>query len=625
MNPTDLTLFDSTSFTYLLLAEKTPLEKEDLATRATAAMRFAVSSEEYRRVVDLFDKNIVIASRSLATDLAALHGKQKAPKSEKLLLEQVYDLATKACENNSLLAVVPAETFLQGFSIKASFLEGEQEICAYDLFLLSVYSEFTYSQLENRESSFHFPLVPFVVFEKIIAHFKKEPISFSLEEWRSFMDAVDFLHVDKQALEALTPLYARFLEEESYSLQEILKHLFYFTHSFSLIKLVDAPLLKRVKKETLTVEEKTRLLHLFREHKETKIHEMLRKFYTPLALLEINQGGLSQDLLSLAPPLGLTITPKNIGLLNNSTIQRLMTHCDIENGPKEFYLEVLQILEKESPTAMKHLFVHDFSFLRNVKEKYGANRDVVLAAVKNNGWELEHASLGLQSDREVILTAVQKSGHPLQFASEELRNDKEVVLTAVQKIGSAFRFASEELRNDKEVILAAIQNDGHILRFISEELRNDRDITLAAVQKNGWPLKYANEEFRNDKEIVLTAVQTSEQALEFASEELQGDRDIVLTAVQKSGWALKYASLGLRNDKEVLLAAVQNNGHPLQFASEELRNDRGIVLAAVQKTGCALRFASPALQNDEEVIKTAIQQNVLAAQFIGTRLKSSPL
>ena len=39
---------------------------------------------------------------------------------------------------------------------------------------------------------------------------------------------------------------------------------------------------------------------------------------------------------------------------------------------------------------------------------------------------------------------------PLKRASEELKADKEVVLSAVKQDGYAFEYASEELKNDPE-------------------------------------------------------------------------------------------------------------------------------------------------------------------------------
>jgi len=42
----------------------------------------------------------------------------------------------------------------------------------------------------------------------------------------------------------------------------------------------------------------------------------------------------------------------------------------------------------------------------------------------------------------------------LQFASRKIQDEKEVVIAAISNDGNAFQYASERLRDDKEVILA---------------------------------------------------------------------------------------------------------------------------------------------------------------------------
>ena len=51
------------------------------------------------------------------------------------------------------------------------------------------------------------------------------------------------------------------------------------------------------------------------------------------------------------------------------------------------------------------------------------DKKVVMEAVKQNGWTLQHASKKLRGDKEVVLEAVKQNGWTLQFASEELRGD----------------------------------------------------------------------------------------------------------------------------------------------------------------------------------------------------------
>ena len=44
----------------------------------------------------------------------------------------------------------------------------------------------------------------------------------------------------------------------------------------------------------------------------------------------------------------------------------------------------------------------------------------------------------------------------LMYASADLKNDKEVVLAAVKQDGYSLAHASDDLANDKEVVLAAV-------------------------------------------------------------------------------------------------------------------------------------------------------------------------
>ena len=78
------------------------------------------------------------------------------------------------------------------------------------------------------------------------------------------------------------------------------------------------------------------------------------------------------------------------------------------------------------------------------------DREVVMAAVKQNGRALARASLELRGFRAVVLEAVKQDGTALKYVSDELRGDREVVLKAVKQSGLALGFASANLRGDQE-------------------------------------------------------------------------------------------------------------------------------------------------------------------------------
>ena len=61
-----------------------------------------------------------------------------------------------------------------------------------------------------------------------------------------------------------------------------------------------------------------------------------------------------------------------------------------------------------------------------------ADQAVVLAAVAQDGWSLQHAAPPLRADREVALVAVAQCGGALRWAAAPLRADRAVVLAAVE-------------------------------------------------------------------------------------------------------------------------------------------------------------------------------------------------
>ena len=66
-----------------------------------------------------------------------------------------------------------------------------------------------------------------------------------------------------------------------------------------------------------------------------------------------------------------------------------------------------------------------------------------------------------------------KSSKALQFASKVLKADRNIVLAAVAQDGRALEYASEELKRDREVVLAAVAQDGRSLENSHETLKGD--------------------------------------------------------------------------------------------------------------------------------------------------------
>jgi len=96
--------------------------------------------------------------------------------------------------------------------------------------------------------------------------------------------------------------------------------------------------------------------------------------------------------------------------------------------------------------------------LRHVAPKLRADRDIVLAAINCDGFEVVRPLMeaSLFSDRLFMLGAVQMSGEALKYASLGLRSDYEIVLAAVRNTGRALQFAEPSLRSSKSLLHAAV-------------------------------------------------------------------------------------------------------------------------------------------------------------------------
>eukprot|EP00971_Amphidinium_carterae_P256812 5099008-Amphidinium_carterae.2 len=93
----------------------------------------------------------------------------------------------------------------------------------------------------------------------------------------------------------------------------------------------------------------------------------------------------------------------------------------------------------------------------------------------------------------------------LKHAPEECKRDPEVVLAAVRQDGFALEFAAEECKRDRDIVLEAVRQHGYALKFAVEEYKKDREIVLEAVRHHAWALRFAAEECKRDREIVLAA------------------------------------------------------------------------------------------------------------------------
>ncbi len=117
----------------------------------------------------------------------------------------------------------------------------------------------------------------------------------------------------------------------------------------------------------------------------------------------------------------------------------------------------------------------------------------------------------LKGNREVVLAAVRQDGEVLGFASKELRIDQEMVLAVEQNTR-----VTSELRQNREVVLAAVEGNGMMLEYVPNELQEDPEIALAAIRQNGFAIKYVPDKLLTEyPQFILEAVRQNGDVLHY--------------------------------------------------------------------------------------------------------------
>lgn len=174
----------------------------------------------------------------------------------------------------------------------------------------------------------------------------------------------------------------------------------------------------------------------------------------------------------------------NIKKINNSSL--VEAEINLQGSGSDIYDENNNFLEFTiRPNLYDDGFVNIEYLAQNIfsvfywDENNGEHYDLLL--FKENRFHSinSYGGLVLENKNTILqLLSIENCPPLLMKASESLQADKEVVLAAVTQNGLELEFASKELQNDREVVLAAIDNDKAAIEFASENFRNDKDFLM---------------------------------------------------------------------------------------------------------------------------------------------------
>ena len=165
---------------------------------------------------------------------------------------------------------------------------------------------------------------------------------------------------------------------------------------------------------------------------------------------------------------------------------------------------------------------------------------------------LENSHNCICRDREVVLAAVRHHGRNIEYASQDLRNDPEVLLMAMRTYPQAYLRADSSIQNDPVFMLQAVKENSNVLRHANEAMCDNREAVSCAVSANAWTIQYASARLRDDREI-LRAVFQAPSSTPDLSRSCADVRPHGMTSPTESDLLLQHAGPTVKRDREIVL------------------------------------------------------------------------
>merc|ERR1719468_1336275 len=98
----------------------------------------------------------------------------------------------------------------------------------------------------------------------------------------------------------------------------------------------------------------------------------------------------------------------------------------------------------------------------------------------------------MKCDKEVVLAAVKQDGEALKYANDSVKQDTLIVMVASLSYGDAKKYLKDEkCWSEKDLVMSAVQIKGDALQHASDSLKEDREVVKAAVSNNGSAVKFS--------------------------------------------------------------------------------------------------------------------------------------
>jgi hypothetical protein len=128
--------------------------------------------------------------------------------------------------------------------------------------------------------------------------------------------------------------------------------------------------------------------------------------------------------------------------------------------------------------------------LRGAEQRYREDPDVVSAAVRFDGMELQYALGAARKDRNIVLAALARNGYALDFA-KEFQEDREAVLIAVASNSFSFTLASANLQQDAAFAGEAVKKNPFVEDYVERAVK-DNPVYIQSKKRMSNPSQSAD-------------------------------------------------------------------------------------------------------------------------------------
>ena len=103
------------------------------------------------------------------------------------------------------------------------------------------------------------------------------------------------------------------------------------------------------------------------------------------------------------------------------------------------------------------------------------NKKDMLSALEENGMNLSLASIWLEIDKEMLLAAVKNNPHAMQFAQDELKNDEEILSYVDKNFEYYWHVINPSTRRRFDIPMLSFKDNDYKMKYIDYMKLREKD------------------------------------------------------------------------------------------------------------------------------------------------------